>query len=253
MTLGDHKIDCISRTRIAFWNQRGDTVRRADILKSDPLRLQFSGEDQPLQTRVLAMSRRQISLTSNLGDVEFKSCAIVDFDFLDGGDGGVIEVIHQGTEKPTVVGTILGATINSRGTATLSSEALSQIATKPLYRRIWRNAKQNKALWIATTAALVGMIASLVFISWPLLQIPGPLVNANKYNLRTLAGQVSFVSKVSDSNYYNQASGRMLIFIVGSVVLAGLLSVSISFSRTLRRRVPASVVACRDAEAIPES
>jgi len=31
MTIGNREINCISRSRIAFWNQRGDTVRGADM------------------------------------------------------------------------------------------------------------------------------------------------------------------------------------------------------------------------------
>src|SRR4051812_35164037 len=62
MTLGTRQINSISRTRIAFWNHRGDPIRKLDILASDPLRVQLKDGDEGLQARTLSVSRTQIGL-----------------------------------------------------------------------------------------------------------------------------------------------------------------------------------------------
>lgn len=242
MTLGDRKIDCISRTRIAFWNQRGDTVRGADTLEADPVRLEFADDDQPLQARIISTSREQIALTGSI-DSKFDSCVIIGFDFLDAGDGGVIEVIHQGVKKPTVLGTIRGATTNSRGSTSLGPDALAQIGERSLFRRILNNAKYHKSasiswIFIAVTAFIV-----LGITTWPFWHNPGPLVNAHSYNLASRQGQIAFVNRVNNTDYYNRAVGPVVILITAASFLAFLAAISTSLFRKRKSRVPASIVA----------
>lgn len=93
MTLDDHRIDSISRTRMAMWNYFGDTIRGSDILEDDPLLIRFEDNDQVLQCRVLSMSRKQIKLAASVNP-DVKSCVQISFDFLDANDGGILEIIH---------------------------------------------------------------------------------------------------------------------------------------------------------------
>jgi hypothetical protein len=87
MTLGDQRIYRISRTTLAFWNNRGDTINGTDILTGDPLRLQFKDDDRLLQTRIVSMSRKQIKLAAEINS-EDRSSVLINFDFLDASDGG---------------------------------------------------------------------------------------------------------------------------------------------------------------------
>ena len=112
MTLGSHRIDSISRTRVALWNHRGDAIRDADLLESDPLRIELQDGDEALQARVLSMSRKQLEVTAPIHEGDLSKVSIC-FNFLDVGDGAIIEVIHRGPSKPTVLGTLQGADIRN--------------------------------------------------------------------------------------------------------------------------------------------
>ncbi len=163
MTLEDRKIDSISRTRLALWNQRGDTIRGTDVLGSDPLRLQFPSGDSPLQTRVICMSRKQTALSGAI-DLERDASVIINFYFLDPGDGGVVEVIHQGIEKPTITGTIRGAITTSRGSTDLAPDTLLDISEKSRTRRILKSFRRNWTQWGVALVATLFAIGTYVLL-----------------------------------------------------------------------------------------
>src|SRR5438105_1790882 len=110
LTFGGRSIARLSRTYVAIWNERGDTVGGSDVVGSDSLRIALAENDEFLQARVVYVSRRQCGIQVHPSG-EF---AEISFDFLDQGDGGLIEVIHQGSTSPTIDGTIRGAMVRRR-------------------------------------------------------------------------------------------------------------------------------------------
>jgi len=238
MTLGPQKIDSLSRTRLAFWNQRGDTVRSADVLESDPLRLQFSSKDQPLQARVITMSRTQISLETTL-DSEFESCALINFDFLDAGDGGVVEVIHQGTEKPVLVGTIRGAKSSSKGSANLGPDSISRLT------EISRSSKRRQFLAAIGlrnfSLLLLAIIPLALFGAFLGSSNPrGILIDTKQYNLNTINGQVAFATSVGRTPYYVHSEFQFLGFAFLALAFVVLITFAVVVSVRTRRRIPVS-------------
>ena len=238
MTIGDHEINRISRTRVAFWNQRGDTVRSADIVQSDPLRIQFDDDDIPLQTRLLSISREQTQLGAVISETA-KSTVSITFDFLDSGDGGVFEIVHQGGEPPIVTGTVRGAKkFRSVRIDELGPSELAAMAERSSIRRLRKNigAKVVFSFCSLVLAAAIVLLAGLVTY-----KNTNELVNACQYNLHTLQGQADFSAAVQSSQISQGATIRLAVtlLLVGALCIFGIWSQY----RIIRRRIPRSIVA----------
>ena len=239
MTLKGDKIDCISRTRIALWNQRGDTIRRSDILDTDPLRLQFEKDDKALQSRVITMSRKQIALSA-IEPVN-ESAVLIDFDFLDAKDGGVLEVIHQGTIKPAVLGTLRGSTIRGNGSTSLNPDALKRIGQKSALRRWLDNkflAKLN-AVTILVAALIVVTVSAVVFYS----STGGSdrLIDPRHYHLYTKKGQIAFDNAVTSTGYYSGAEYRLFWAVIAITTLFMVVWAIYTQYNMVKRKIPGGI------------
>ena len=96
----------IISSTVWIWNAGKKTVRGVDIVAHDPLRLSFDGEI--LDIRIKKVSREVLRITAAISE-EVKSAVCFGFEFLDPGDGGVLEVLHTGSNKvPKCTGTIMG-------------------------------------------------------------------------------------------------------------------------------------------------
>lgn len=197
MSIGAHPINSISRSRVALWNHRGDTIRGGDIVDTDPLRLQFVEGDIALQVRTLSMSRPQNKLTAKINP-EGNSVEFV-FDFLDAGDGSVFEIVHIGPEKPSLLGTVRGAKVRGRGNARLGPRTLVQLR-KSLLRSFLEETPLRTQIYVliyffggvfwTACAIVIAIVASA----------PGKLINIKNYNLRTISGQGHFANAVRSFN-----------------------------------------------------
>jgi hypothetical protein len=192
VTFDGHALDRVSRTYVAFWNHRGDTVSGADALAADPLRIEVASGDSVHQVRLVAFSRSQNALRATVSD----EGARVHFDFLDAGDGGVFEVLHHGTEPARIVGTIPGASIAKPRDAILAYESRTRIS-KSRFRRIVsaRDSKSFFTIQLFGIATIVALVTPSVGRLIPSLS--PELVNISNYDLSTLDGQVAFAGKVS--------------------------------------------------------
>ena len=96
----------LTSSTLWFWNAGKKTVKGADIVSLDPLCFIFGGE--VLNVRIKKMTRKAVQITADAsGDLgnKVRWC----FEFLDPGDGGIMEVLHTGSAKaPKCVGTIIG-------------------------------------------------------------------------------------------------------------------------------------------------
>lgn len=207
----------ISRTFVAFWNYQGDTIRGSDIVPDDRLRIQLQDGDHALQARVASRSRQQNKLSTDI-DLENDGIVYINFDFLDSDDGGVIEVIHQGSTEPELLGTIRGADRGVPRKADLRPEML-EAATKSWIKRL-------KILPLILRVVLIGfpifygLLATLV-ISWQASR-PGTLVDTSKYDLETLIGQRDFAMEVSRVGILT--SGFTWVVILGGTAVLTMVS-----------------------------
>ena len=96
----------IISSTVWVWNAGKKTVRGTDIVAKDPLQLSFSGE--VLNVRIRKMSREVVQIKADISE-EVNSKVRCGFEFLDPGDGDVLEVLHTGSDKtPECTGTIIG-------------------------------------------------------------------------------------------------------------------------------------------------
>lgn len=239
MTLGEQKIDRISRTRIALWNNHGDTINKNDIVPADPLRIKFEEKDCVLRSRILSVSRDQIELMAEPGPA--RNSVLVEFEFLDDGDGGIVEVVHQGSILPTLEGTIRGAKIISNGLVELKPEVLAAVAGKPLQRRLQKFLARNSGIIILVTIN----IAIICFTSFkaflPLVGSPGRLIDPQHYNLSTIRGQINFTNAVQNTNYYNQSSETAFIVIMAALLTAVVIFLARASYKGAKKMIPPEI------------
>ena len=96
----------LTSSTIWIWNAGKKTVRGTDIVALDPLCLYFSGE--VLNVKIGKVSREAIQITATASE-ERRNMVHFAFEFLDPGDGGVLEVLHSGSAKiPHWGGTVIG-------------------------------------------------------------------------------------------------------------------------------------------------
>lgn len=97
-------VTTLSLTRLALWNAGSQTIIKADIVVSDPLRVRAEGDGEILAAQVSFTRRPAIHLAAKL---DTKSVGLF-FDFLDQGDGGIIDIYHSGALKFEIIGIIIG-------------------------------------------------------------------------------------------------------------------------------------------------
>ena len=111
----------VTLTKVAIWNSGNTTLSAADIVGADPLRIVLSAGSRVLEAALLVRTRDVNALTLNTRrhiDNELE-CR---FDYLDPGDGAVIQLIHTGTTNVHVVGTLRGVRTGVRMTTTPRAE-----------------------------------------------------------------------------------------------------------------------------------
>jgi hypothetical protein len=168
MEFRGEEISRVSRTYVAIWNKRGDTVRGSDILTSDPIRLQLDSSDIALQTRVALCSREQIGFMAR----PVENSVEVSFDFLDEGDGAIVEVLHCASLPPAFVGTVRGASLGGGEHLTLTPSALQWMQSDRLLDRYRGRFEQYpsqmpKPFYAAIVGITLIAVASLVATSNP--------------------------------------------------------------------------------------
>ena len=97
----------VTLSKVAIWNSGNTTLKGDQIVASDPLRIVVSEGGSILETTIPARTRKANDVVCGLradttNELECR------FDFLDPGDGVVIQLIHTGTDSVRVVGTFRG-------------------------------------------------------------------------------------------------------------------------------------------------
>lgn len=240
MDFDGDKIRSVSRTRIALWNARGDTVRGSDILPTDRLRLQLDSDDLALHVRIVAMSREQIDPRCEI-DPSDTTAAVMSFDFLDASDGFIVELLHKKPVAAELVGTIRGTVVSGEKKADLSPEGLDAVAERWFRRfKTWKSRiMAGYALSIALGS--VGLLVYIVLEGW---SREPTMVDASEFDLTELEGQRSFARSVSvaeniDAPFMELAAGTL------GIVLMALLMVYMVVVRYVKSVIPRSIVLVR--------
>ena len=84
----------ITSSTVWMWNAGKKTVRGSDIVAHDPLRLLFGAE--VLTVSIRKVNRAAVRITADISEDNKIVCC--SFEFLDPGDGVVLEVLHTGLQ-----------------------------------------------------------------------------------------------------------------------------------------------------------
>lgn len=152
----NHRVDQLCRSYLAVWLKSGDPVSGQSLPKTDPLGVDLIEGDKVLSARVVAESRAQIAISA----VVTGSQRGVDiaFEFLDVGDGFVVEILHQVHAEPRMRGSIPGANIARQSDVDLSPRG------RELIRKSWW-ARIRKRYRLGAIAVLVLTLVSMMFIT----------------------------------------------------------------------------------------
>jgi hypothetical protein len=250
LTFRGRAVDRVSRTYVAVWNDRGDTVRGEDIVDTDPFRIQLGEGDAVLQTRLLYTSREQCRLVP----IQDEGRVALSFDFLDEGDGGVIEVIHEGSARPTVTGTIRGASLQPGArTADLRPDSL-QWMRRPRWRdrtkhrlRRARDPKSRRTLRrLAILIAAQILVFGIAFTVEYFQHRHPRVVDPADYNLKTLDGQSKFAHAVRDHGRPESEWAFILPALLFLILPPLTFVIAILGWRSIPRSIAAHYVAGRD-------
>lgn len=234
-------LDRVSRTHIAIWNHRGDTITADDVVARDPLRVEVSVDDQILQAGVEAYSREPNDLRVEI--TPDGRSANISFDFLDAGDGGVVYVLHRGKSPANLVGTVRGAKPDFRGAAELTRGAREAVRLPRLRRYTVLTKRSRSGLYLSLAVIVLAIAATGVGIWLLSMELRTPmLVNAYAYDLDTVEGQAEFAKRVRDVG----ATSGLSVALAVSFFVPWLLLLVMAVRRLLRATravVPRSVVA----------
>lgn len=83
----------VTRTTIAIWNSGTQTVLGSQIVALEPLKAVYEQEARVLQSTVIGVTRPAIDAKVQASDADNE--ALMKFDYLDPGDGFVVEIIQS--------------------------------------------------------------------------------------------------------------------------------------------------------------
>jgi hypothetical protein len=107
----DNEVETLSVSNIVIWNAGSEPITKTDIETKNHLRIIPKGNVSILESNII-----QEKNTSNCLGIDFntgKNQIEIYFDYLNKGDGGVIQIFHTGTNNKDldVVGDLVGAKI----------------------------------------------------------------------------------------------------------------------------------------------
>lgn len=101
------KINNLTISKIAFWNDGHETIKTQDIAPADPIKILIDDKFEIFEAEILETKEAN---NFELIDLDNKS-KIISFDFLAHNEGAILKVIHSGksSEDISIVGTIIGS------------------------------------------------------------------------------------------------------------------------------------------------
>lgn len=97
---GGEKLESLTISRILFWNRGGETIHHGDIAPGDPLRVTVVGEVKLLDLTLLQVNSEPSEFSAAV-EPDRKS-ALLGFEYLDPGQGAVLQAVHSGTSSKDV-------------------------------------------------------------------------------------------------------------------------------------------------------
>lgn len=98
----------VTITKVAFWNDGNETINGNDIANADPIEIRLKEGFMILESKIIYEKNNANLLT--IQKAENDTILYIKFDYLDRGEGAVIQLLHTGNSSEDVIisGTIKG-------------------------------------------------------------------------------------------------------------------------------------------------
>jgi hypothetical protein len=159
----------LNRCILVIWNRGSRTLTKSAVVDSDKVRVCLPKGSKALGVGIARSSRPAIGLIASID--ESRAAVIVDFDFLDKGDGGAIEILYQGDPKlePTVAGSIRGVPQGLKSVGDALSWSDEELHEEKGTWKGWLPAFAVLFLLTAGSAALLGFSHPLTVVLFTVL------------------------------------------------------------------------------------
>jgi hypothetical protein len=112
----DKRINHLKKKTVIFWNSGTETIDKNDIVRTDPLRVLFTGKADILKSSIVRQSKttnnatilKPTDLNATYSHDPTKREVYFGFEYLDPGQGLELEILYQGDDDFEVMGTIKG-------------------------------------------------------------------------------------------------------------------------------------------------
>lgn len=102
------KVPRVIKTTIIIWNSGNKTIEGSNIVKNDPLRLEFSENEEIIGASIIKRTKEfnEVQIVNNLNK---ENVIDIEFEYLDPKDGVSIEILHTDIKRyPKFKGSIKG-------------------------------------------------------------------------------------------------------------------------------------------------
>lgn len=101
------KVDKLYKTLIYIWNSGNQTIKNEELNTKDHFRIEIENSKEILSIKSIKVTREVIDF--NVNNDEYNNIYNINFDYIDQGDGAVIEVLHNGSiDDLKLKGTVMG-------------------------------------------------------------------------------------------------------------------------------------------------
>jgi hypothetical protein len=173
------RVENLSVSRIIFWNSGTETIDRQAITTADPLRIVTLGDTRLLDVKVQQVNNKPCQFSADLAPD--KKSAKLGLDYLNRGQGAVIQIIHTGTSSAgiQVIGAIKSAEQPKKRTIKVV-QYLPLPTSKAFDQRISPSARKVLSALLVTIPLTVGGL--LILIS-PLVSTPDKPLTPGEWGL----------------------------------------------------------------------
>jgi hypothetical protein len=161
VTYKGHKVDNLTVSKILFWNNGYDTIDSADIVSTDPLRI--DSVNQILDAVIIKTNNSSNQIIAAIG-VDGASVNIA-FDYLDKNDGAIIQVVHAGKSSNdlSLKGKLKGSPIrfyqsNNRRVTEITTFLLGLMFTAFFIILYLQSNIRLPAGWLITTGSVLALL-----------------------------------------------------------------------------------------------
>jgi hypothetical protein len=102
------RVPRVTKLTLVFWNAGEKTIPGTDLVKADPLRIEFDSEIQILSSKIVRFTR-PVNFVALSDKSSLYNACVITYDFLDRNDGFCLEILHTGGPNDGVLrGTVIG-------------------------------------------------------------------------------------------------------------------------------------------------